>query len=249
MDLIPSCSYTMNEENASLRLKFIIIDDEELGRLFVETEAEKFTFLQKIGSYENPADAIEAIAKLKPDILFLDIEMPGMSGIELIRKKIKNETLPVFITSHPEFALESYDLDAFDYLLKPVSAERFAQCARRLYDFFLMRHKAFSFDEEKDNDFIIIKQGYDKCKIAFNDIVYLEAMRDYTKIITAEKSYLVLSTLKGIAANLPSEIFVQIHRSYIVNRNKIDVVEKNKVLMESHSLPIGKLYKHTLIFK
>lgn len=249
MDFKSSCFYPMNENNTSLRLKFIIIDDEEIGRLFVETEAAKFTFLQKIGSYSNPAEAIEAISKSQPDIIFLDIEMPGMSGIELIRKKIKNETLPVFITSHPEFALESYDLDAFDYLLKPVSAERFAQCANRLYDFFLMKHKAFSFDEEKNNDFIIIKQGYDKCKIPFNDIVYLEAMRDYTKIITTEKSFLVLSTLSGIAANLPAEIFVQIHRSYIVNTNKIEIVEKNKVLMQSHSLPIGKLYKHALIFK
>lgn len=249
MDFKTPCIQPMNEINSCLKFTYIIIDDEETGRLFVETEAAKFLFLQKIGSYENPAEAIEAITNSQPDIIFLDIEMPGMSGIELIRKKMKNETLPVFITSHPEFALESYDLDAFDYLLKPVSAERFAQCANRLYDFFLMKHKAFSFDEEKNNNFIIIKQGYDKYKIPFNEILYLEAMRDYTKIIAAEKSWLVLSTLSGIAANLPAEIFVQIHRSYIVNTNKIEAVEKNKVLMQSYSLPIGKLYKHALIFK
>ena len=227
------------------KLKFVIIDDDEIDREVIETEAAKFSFLQKTASFENPLGALEIIKRSNPDILFLDIEMPGMTGIEFIRK-ISTTALPIFITSHPEFALESYELDAFDFLMKPVSSERFATCALRLKDFFQMRMKAYAFDNEQESDFIIIKQGHDKHKISIHDILYLEAMRDYTRIKTAATQYLVLTTLNGILNKLPADLFVRIHRSYVVNRKKIDIIEKNKINIQSHVLPIGKLYKFAL---
>ena len=230
-----------------IHLKYVIIDDDEIDRAVVETEANKFFFLQKVASCSNPVEAIEIISRFNPDVIFLDIEMPALSGIELLRK-ITTCGLPVFITSHPEFALEGYELEAFDYLLKPVSSERFARCALRLRDFYQMKKKSFAFDEEQDNDFIIIKQGYDKYKIPTHDIVYLEAMRDYTKITTVTGQYLVLTTLNGIIEKLPADIFVRIHRSYVVNRKKVDAIQKNKINIQSQELPIGKLYKHALSF-
>ncbi len=235
-------------QNQDIHLKYVVIDDDEIDRAVIEIEAAKFSFLQKIASCCNPIEAIEIITRFKPDIIFLDIEMPGLSGIELMRKKITATALPVFITSHPEFALESYELDAFDYLLKPVSSERFARCALRLHDFYKMQKKAFSFDNDQEKDFIIIKQGYDKYKIATQDILYLEAMRDYTRITTVEKQYLVLTTLNGIVKKLPADIFIRIHRSYVVNRNKVDAIQKNKINIQSQELPVGKLYKHALTF-
>lgn len=236
----------MQTEN--FHLKYIIIDDDEIDRAVIETEATKFSFLQKVASCCNPVEAIEIITRFNPHVIFLDIEMPGMSGIDLIRKRIIASALPVFITSHPEFALESYELEAFDYLLKPVSSERFARCALRLHDFYQMRVKAFAFDTEQETNFIVIKQGYDKYKIPIHDIAYLEAMRDYTRIATVTKQYLVLTTLNGIAEKLPRDIFVRIHRSYIVNRDKVDAIQKNKVTIHSLELPIGKLYKHAISF-
>ena len=230
------------------QLKYVIIDDDEIDRAVIETEADKFPFLQKIASCEHPIEALEIITRFNPDIIFLDIEMPGLTGIELIRKKIAASALPVFITSHAEFALESYELDAFDYLLKPVSSERFAMCALRLRDFSQMRVKAFAFDTEQGKDFIVIKQGYDKYKIPIHDILYLEAMRDYTRVTTVTKQYLVLTTLNGITEKLPPGIFVRIHRSYVVNRNKVDAIQKNKITIQSQVLPIGKLYKYALSF-
>jgi len=227
-------------------LKYLIIDDDEIDRAVVEAEADKFSFLQKISSCSNPIEALEIIAESNPDVIFLEIEMPGLNGIELVRKKIINTTLPVFITSHPEFALEGYELEAFDYLLKPVSSERFAACAFRLRDFCQMKVKSFAFDAQQEKNFIVIKQGYDKYRIAIQDILYLEAMRDYTRIITDAKQYLVLTTLNGIIEKLPSEIFVRIHRSYVINRNKIDAIQKNKIHIQSYELPVGKLYKHAL---
>lgn len=235
-------------DTTKLLLKYVIIDDDEIDRAVVETEAAKFSFLQKIASCCNPLEAIEIITRFNPDIIFLDIEMPDFSGIDLLRKKITDTALPVFITSHPEFALESYELQAFDYLLKPLSSERFARCALRLHDFYKMRVKAFAFDTEQEKDFIIVKQGYDKYKISIHDILYLEAMKDYTRITTVAKQYIVLTTLNGITEKLPADIFVRIHRSYVVNKKKVDAIQKNKINIQSHVLPVGKLYKHALSF-
>ena len=235
-------------QTPDFHLKYVIVDDDEIDRAAVETEALKFSFLHKIASCSNPVEAFEIIDHTRPDVIFLDIEMPGISGIDFLRKKIHITALPVLVTSHPEFALEGFELEAFDYLLKPVSSERFATCAYRLRDFYQMRIKAFAFDTEQENNFIIIKQGYDKYKIAISDILYLEAMKDYTKIVTTEQKYLVLSTLNGIIEKLPEGKFTRIHRSYVVNKNKIDSVQKNKIKIHSTELPIGKLYRHELNF-
>jgi|SRR6185437_5854287 len=235
-------------ETSKLYLKYVIIDDEEIDRIVIETEVEKFSFLHKIASCSNTVEALEIISHSKPDVIFLDIEMPGISGIDFLRKKNHSTALPVLVTSHPEFALEGFELDAFDYLLKPITSERFAVCACRLRDFYQMRTKAYAFDTEQENNFIIIKQGYDKYKIAINDILYLEAMKDYTKIVTTEQKYLVLSTLNGIIEKLPKDKFARIHRSYVVNKNKVEVFQKNKVKIHSIELPIGKLYSRELNF-
>ena len=108
--------------------------------------------------------------------------------------------------------------------------------------------KSFAFDNEQETNFIIVKQGYDKYKIPIQDIIYLEAMRDYTRIVTIAKQYLVLTTLNAIIEKLPTDIFVRIHRSYVVNRNKVDSIQKNKIAIQSYTLPIGKLYKSALSF-
>lgn len=235
-------------QTPELHIKYLIVEDDEIDRAAVEMEAVKFPFLHKIAACSNPVEALEIIHRSNPDVIFLDIEMPGISGIDFLRKKIHTTALPVLVTSHPEFALEGFELEVFDYLLKPVSSERFAVCACRLRDFYQMRTKAFAFDTEQENNFIIIKQGYDKYKIAINDILYLEAMKDYTKIVTADKKYLVLTTLNGIIEKLPKDKFVRIHRSYVVNKNKIETFQKNKVKIHSMELPIGKLYSRELNF-
>src|SRR5580692_2212257 len=128
-------------------LKYVIVEDDEIDRLSVETEADKFPFLKKIASCSHALEAVELISRYHPDVLFLDIEMPGMSGLQLAKMLTTREQLPVFITSHPEFAIESYEIEAFDYLLKPLTAGRFARCALRLRDFCQLRNKAFAFEK------------------------------------------------------------------------------------------------------
>ncbi|MFT4154345.1 LytR/AlgR family response regulator transcription factor [Parafilimonas sp.] len=155
-------------------LTYIIVDDEELERLHIEAMASAFPFLQKTASCSNAIEALELITRLKPEIVFADIEMPGISGMDMIKTLAGEVPAPVFITSHPEFALDSYELQIFDYLLKPVSKERFEKCALRLKDFFLLRNNAFAYAQEQETNFIVIKQGYDKHKLPLQDVLYLE---------------------------------------------------------------------------
>jgi DNA-binding LytR/AlgR family response regulator len=231
------------------KLKYLIVEDDELDRLSVEQEADKFPFLQKIAACSHPLEAVELISTCHPDVLFVDIEMPGISGLQLVKRTADSSLLPVFITSHPEFAIESYEIEAFDYLLKPLAADRFARCALRLRDFHQLRNKAFAFDTQQESDFIIIKQGYEKCRIRLQDILYVEAMKDYTRVITAARQFLVLTTLGSMQERLPPQNFIRIHRSYIVNIDKIERVKGNKVYLPAHELPLGKLYKNVLTGK
>lgn len=227
-------------------IKYLIVDDDEIDRMAFEVEAEKFSYLHKIAACSNPVEAAELIHLFQPDAVFVDIEMPGMTGLELIRCLSGKIPAPVFITSHPEFALEGYEMEAFDYILKPLNAERFGRCAARLHDFFELRAKAFAFEKDLADDCIVIKQGYDKFKIVIHDILYLEAMKDYTRVVTSSKPYLVLGTLTGMCERLPQEKFVRIHRSYIVNRSKIRSVQANKVMLDGCHLPVGKVYRNAV---
>src|SRR5580658_8983625 len=153
-------------------MKYLIVEDDDIDRLSVETEAGKFPFLQRIASCSHALEAMELIAESHPDILFLDIEMPGINGIQLVKMLSGSAIIPVFITSHPEFAIESFEIEAFDYLLKPLTADRFARCARRLQDFSRLRSQAFAFSKEQETGSIIIKQGHEKCKLRIQDILF-----------------------------------------------------------------------------
>jgi len=227
-------------------LNYLIVDDEEIDRLAIESEADKFPFLRRIASCSHPLYAAELIHKYLPNVLFVDIEMPDMSGMELVKMFLNNTMLPVFITSHPEFAADSYDVNAFDYLLKPISSERFTRCAFRLRDFFQLQDKAFAFDKQQETDYIIIKQGYEKHRLSLRDILYLEAMKDYTRILVSGRQYLVLIPLSTMLEKIHSEKFVRIHRSFVVNLDKITEISGGKIFIGSIELPMGKLYKNSL---
>jgi DNA-binding LytR/AlgR family response regulator len=227
-------------------LKYVIVDDDEIDRLAVETQASRYPFLQRLAVCSQPLEALELIGRYQPDILFADIEMPGLSGLELVSVLGGKVPAPVFITSHPEYAIEGYERQAFDYLLKPLSPERFDQCAMRLRDFFQLRAKAYAFDQQEETDTLLIKQGYERYKLYLPDLLFLEAMKDYTRIVTRQASYLVLKPLSGMMEQLPADRFIRIHRSFIVNRDRIDAFKNNKLILQTHELPVGKIYRQAL---
>lgn len=229
-------------------IKYLVVDDDELDRLAVIVEASRYPFLQRVGVCKNGTEAIDYIQHLKPDIVFSDIEMPGTSGIDMMRALYGKIPVPVFITSHPEFALESYDLEVFDYILKPLSTERFEKCITRVQDFFKLRKKAMDIDNNSDESgYITVKQGYEKHRLHSSDIVFLESMKDYTKIKTISgQSLLVLETLSSLLKQLPEDKFMRIHRSYAVNLSKIESIASNKINIQGTELPVGKSFKSTV---
>jgi DNA-binding LytR/AlgR family response regulator len=227
-------------------LRYLIVDDVEIDRLAIETQASKFPFLSKIASCAHALEAIELISVSKPDIVFADIEMPDINGLEFVRGLAGKVPVPVFVTTHPEFAMDGFEIEAFDYLLKPINPDRFYRCVSRIRDFFDLRSKSYAFDKEHNSNHLTIKQGYDKYKIFTPDILFLEAMKDYTKIITHASQYLVLGTFSNMLALLPKDKFTRIHRSYIVNREKIDAAVANKLFISNYEIPVGKSYKYAL---
>ena len=223
----------------------IIVDDSELDRLSIEAYLEQYTFIKLLGSFANPLECLEIIQKKNVQLLFLDIDMPYINGLEFL-SSLEKPPLCIFITSHPEYALEGFETQALDFLLKPVRPERFERSIIRAREFLQIQNKAKLYDVRFADDFLIIKESYDLIQIKISDIIYLEALKDYTKVITPCKTYLTLSNLKNFFEKLPVNRFLRIHRSYAVAINQIRKLENNELLLENVKLPVGKTFKNEI---
>lgn len=233
------------------RLSCIIIDDDDLDRLAVEAEVTLQEGLKMIGSFASPIEAFNAMQVAKPDVLFLDIDMPELNGLDFIRCISALNTTNVMISSHPEYALEGFKLSVFDFILKPLETERFEHTIKRIYDFAALKNKANAYDVLFEKEKIIFKEGHSMVNINANEVVYLEAYGDYTKIVTDKKAHLTLTTLGSFMEALPAGKFVRIHRSYIVpTKNIASYSAKSIAITNNMVLPIGKTYlkeiKHIL---
>jgi DNA-binding LytR/AlgR family response regulator len=227
-------------------VRFIAIDDNPLDLFSITEYAKAFPFLQNCGTFPNALEGYEAQQYIKPDLVFLDIEMPGISGLDLLRKIRSDVTMAVFITSHHEFALDGYELSALDYILKPLTEERFADTARRVREYSLMKQRAEAYEVLFEQDMLTIKEGYNHIKLAQKDIIYLEAMQDYTKIITQQKNYVTLSTLTCFMEQLPADRFMRVHRSYAVSLNQIKELRHSEVVCNNAVIPVGKTYRSAI---
>lgn len=225
-------------------IRCLIVDDTLLDRIAVEQECSKFHFFEIIGVFDSTHKAEKHLEKA--DVIFLDIDMPQESGLDFL-KRLPLPPVCVFITSHPEYALEGFEAHAFDFLVKPLRTERFASTAQRLEEYFTIKRKAQEYQTQIESEFITIKEGYDTYKIRLNEILYLEALKDYTKIITPHKNYLTLMNLKNFLELLPETNFIRIHRSYAVAKNKISALVDNHIQIENFLLPIGKTFKKNII--
>ena len=222
------------------QIKFIAVDDNFLDLLAVEEFAKNHPNLINIGTYSNSSDAILAIKASKPDIVFLDVEMPEFSGIELLATIRKIVPMAVFITSFAEFAIEGYELSALDYILKPLTPERFDKCIQKVVEYWDMRHKAALYEIAFEKDSISIKDGHNRLNIRRSEIIYVEAMQDYTKIVTNDKKYMTLSTLSNFVEQYSDNDLLRVHRSYAVSKNKITEMRSNELICNKYQIPIGK---------
>lgn len=223
----------------------IIVDDNEIDRLTVQAAVKKFPFLQVVGIYDNAESALAEIEIKRPSVLFLDIDLPGMNGINL-RAKIGKEQACIFITSHLDYALESFEQHALDFLLKPINAERFGFSMQRLKHFLEIQQKATMFDLTLGADTIFIKDGNEQIKIKLGEIVYLEALKDYTTIVTEQKRYHVLLNIGNLLKEKAFETFIRIHRSYAVQKHFIQKISTQQIMVQNIALPIGRSYKESV---
>ncbi|RYY62443.1 MAG: response regulator transcription factor [Chitinophagaceae bacterium] len=224
----------------------IIVDDDDLDRLMLLSQVRKYPFLRVAGEFESAMDALEHIkANGEPDVLLLDVDMPEMSGLEL-RRQLLPIPACIFVTSHPEFAIDGFESAALDYIVKPLKADRFAKAMQRLEQFLSIHSKAELLDYTLGADTLFIKEGVNRVKLQLYDIVYLEALKDYTGIVTRQKKFNVLSPLGNLLKEPAFRNFVRIHRSYAIQKHYVEEISSRGVKVNEQVLPIGRSYKDSL---
>lgn len=224
----------------------IIIDDDEIDRLTVLSFAKKFPILDILGVFESADEALPFIEEQKVDILFLDIDMPGLNGIEF-RKKAMEIPVCIFITAHPEHAVESFEIETLDFIVKPLKLDRFTQTMSRVEEFMEIKLKALLFEASIGGDTIYIKEGHEQTKVKLHEILYLEALKDYTLVITEKKRHCVLSSIGNLLKEDHFQSFIRIHRSFAVQKQFIQKMNSTEIILNNNtSIPVGRSYKENL---
>ena len=226
--------------------KCIIVDDDEIDRLLIVSYVKKIDWIEVVGVFETAETALQCLKNESVDIVFLDIELPGESGIEL-RRKILEIPVCVFVSSHFESAAETFEIQTLDFIVKPFKFERFEQTIKRIEEYFSIKTKVELYEESLITDEIYIKSGHDKIKIKQSDILFLEALKNYTVIVTASKKYYVLKGFSEILKEKYFQNFIRIHRSYAVCKDKIEKVSAQELyLIDGKKLPIGRNFKNQI---
>ena len=233
--------------------KVLILDDEYHARKLLSEYVSKLVFLELVGTAANVFEAMDVLRKEKIDIMLSDIQMPEITGLEFARS-LKNPPTVIFTTAYSEYAVESYELDVADYLLKPIAFPRFLQAidkavARKGES--TQRHPMFEREElltEKSTESsIVVKSGYKLYNINYDSLLYIEGQREYVTFHTTKQKITTLYSLKDLEEKLPSSLFVRVHKSYIVSIRSIELIDKNTLHISDKKLPIGGSYKEALI--
>jgi len=222
-------------------LKCLVADDETLAREGIISYIEKLGFLEVISICSSAMEVIDALKKHSIDLMFLDIQMPHFSGIELL-ESIDNPPLTIFTTAHSEYALEGYKLQIVDYLLKPITFNRFVQAALRAQEIFNLRNNTGEADAS-----MYIRQGDSFMKIEWIDILYIESMENYLKLHFADRVLIIHQTMAFMENALPKDSFFRIHKSYLVHLSHIDVIKGNFVYINDKAIPISRLKKEAFL--
>ncbi len=230
-----------------MKVKALIIDDEPLARNVIQQYANKLPQLIIEGVCKDAIDAHKILQQQSIDLLFLDINMPKLSGISFL-KNLKNPPLVIFTTAYSEYALEGFELSAIDYLKKPFSFDRFCKAFFRAEEHLLLKQQSISSNEnENEVDFIYVKSNKKMVKVTLSDILYIEGLGDYIKIILKEKKLITNISMKKIQTLLPEKDFFRIHKSFIISMHNIDAIEGNMAVIKNSKLPIGNSYRQDFI--
>lgn len=221
----------------------IAIDDEPLALQLVAGYIEKTPGLTLVGKFDNPFDAMEYMASEQVELIFVDIQMPDLSGIEFARAILKGPKV-IFTTAYEKYALEGFRLDVVDYLLKPFSYEEFLKSVQKALKLLHIEQSSLN-QVEANNEFLFLKSEYKIRRINFNDILYIEGLKDYVKVYTKNdsKPILTLNSLKLLESKLPESGFMRVHRSFIVNLGKIETIERSRIIFGKVYIPVSDQYK------
>lgn len=213
-------------------IKCLVIDDEELARELIKSYIDKTDFLELIGMYENPIEALPVLKQESIDVIFLDIQMPELKGTDFAQL-IPESTRFIFTTAYSEYALKGYELNALDYLLKPITYDRYLLAVAKIKES----------TNESSNESITIKSGYDLHKIKFSDIIYIESDSEYVNFyIRGGKKIMSYQSLKSLEKSLPSNIFMRVHRSYIINKANVTALKGKDLILDTTKIPVSTSY-------
>jgi DNA-binding LytR/AlgR family response regulator len=227
-------------------IKCIAIDDEPLALKLLEDNISNVPYLTHVASCRNVFDAMKVLEENKIDLIFIDIQMPGLTGLQFIGS-LENKPLVIFITAYKQYALESYDLNVVDYLVKPVALDRFIKAcnrAKELHELKTSKNQTTA----PPSDYFFLNADYSQVKIVFNDIIWMEGVRDYVKIHvkSSSKPMMFRSSLKAIEPELPPLKFIRIHKSYIIAIESITAIRKSSAFIKDMELPIGETFREAV---
>ncbi len=223
-------------------MKCIIVDDDQIQRELLKAYVKEIENLECVGSFENARDALAALQDEDIDILFLDVEMPQMSGLDLLKTLTRKPQI-ILVTSYEKYAVDAFDFDVTDFLVKPIDFNRFVKSVNKAID---RIKRNIPIDEDYD---MFVKDGSQLIKINTADIQYIMALSDYVRIVTPQKEYAILYTMKNIMDKLPRNRFSRVHRSYIIRLDKIDKIEDHVIEIGDALIPISKSYRDDLYQK
>jgi DNA-binding LytR/AlgR family response regulator len=224
-------------------MKCLIVDDEPLAQQLMEEFAGRIPFLEVAGKCSSATEAIDVLRRKTIDLILLDIHMPRLSGLDFI-SSLQNPPQFILVTAYSEYALQGFNVNATDYLMKPVPFERFLKAVTKAYELYMLRNKPVQEKDLSPERFMLVKSGYQTVKILYGSILYIEGLKDYVKIYTeGKKAILSLLTMKGLAETLPSNKFLRIHKSYIVAIDRISTISRNRVMIGEKWIPVGENYR------
>lgn len=224
-------------------MKCIIVDDNTMARMALKQLVNQIPNLELVAECSDANEALDAINSTQIDVLLLDIEMPGMTGIDLIKKLGNTKPLIIFTTGKKDYAAEAFELNVVDYLVKPIALPRFKQAIEKAQETLDSNKQEVKVEEQ---GFVFVKDNGILKRISIDDIFFLEAMGDYVKVHTPQKFHVVHATLKSIEEKLPASKFLRVHRSYIVAINKIDYIQEGTISIGKTTIPVADTHKSSL---
>ncbi|MEO6490889.1 MAG: LytTR family DNA-binding domain-containing protein [Ferruginibacter sp.] len=225
-----------------MNINCMIIDDEPLSRKGLKEYIADIDFLELVAEFDNPLAATEILPEIQ--LLFLDIQMPKITGLDFI-KTLKDPPLIIFTTAYPQYALDGFELNALDYLVKPISFDRFLKAAMKAREFYEVRQRNTSekMDADPSAGYFFIKADNKLVKIFLNDILFVEALQNYVTIQTVSKKFISYLTFRSVEAYLPADKFIKVHKSFIISAAKVDSIEGNDIRIGQYHVPISRTLK------